>query len=66
MADFLSTPPRASPLLAASSDSNQSPGCVYKCSSQTSVGVDMPEKEIDPEIQRYIIIVNYCRFTASF
>ncbi|XP_048727104.2 proton-coupled zinc antiporter SLC30A2-like isoform X2 [Ostrea edulis] len=54
MADFLSTPPRASPLLAASSDSNQSPGCVYKCSSQTSVGVDMPEKEIDPEIQSII------------
>ena len=48
MAEFLSTPPRASPLLSAS-PASQSPGFGHRCSS---VGVDMHEREIDPEIQR--------------
>lgn len=52
MADLLSTPPRSSPLLAASPDIlSQGPGTGHnvRCSS---VGVDMQEKELDPEIQR--------------
>ncbi|XP_022311490.2 proton-coupled zinc antiporter SLC30A2-like [Crassostrea virginica] len=50
MAEFLSTPPRASPLLSAS-PASQSPGFGHRCSS---VGVDMHEREIDPEIQRIL------------
>lgn len=50
MADLLSTPPRSSPLLAASPDISQGPGSRHRCS--IDVGVDMHEKELDPEIQR--------------
>lgn len=50
MADLLSTPPRSSPLLAASPDISRGPDPRHRCS--IDVGADMHEKELDPEIQR--------------
>lgn len=50
MADLLSTPPRSSPLLAASPDISRGPDSRHRCS--IDVGADMHEKELDPEIQR--------------
>lgn len=50
MADLLSTPPRSSPLLAASQDISRGPDPRHRCS--IDVGADMHEKELDPEIQR--------------